>query len=168
MIDNPGQVVRDSEKEVVQKKNKCMAKRKERLKKLHTPIGSLSSPHPKSSSFLIPHPLPTLISALVLAPMLTPMFAPMPGLISRPRSPAVLSSRYIPTQAKFVTHFLLCPAPSSCLRSSPLLFFHSVPVPVISRCGILTHLLPFLVLGLSLLLESSSFRTFKQFLSNEP
>lgn len=48
-MDNPGQVVTDSEEEVVRKKNERAAKNKERLEKLRAPVpdpaaGSAGSP----------------------------------------------------------------------------------------------------------------------------
>lgn len=72
----------------MKKKNEHAAKKKERLAKLHTPVGSTLSPRPKSSPLLSPRSMPTPMPALMPAPVTTP--------ISRPRSPAISSSRRVP------------------------------------------------------------------------
>ena len=46
IVDNPGQVVMDFKEKTMKKKNKCTAKRKERLAKLFAPIRSFLSPYP--------------------------------------------------------------------------------------------------------------------------
>lgn len=83
VVDNPGQVVMDSEEEILKKKNKRVAKRKEQLAKLCILVGCLLSPFPKL--------FPLLLSRSVLAPMLALMTIP----IFYPGSFAVLLSRYM-------------------------------------------------------------------------
>ena len=151
IIDNPGQVVTDSGEDVVKKKNKRAAKKKEWLAKLRAPVRSPLSSRLESSSCLLPRFMRTPVPALVptpvpaLGPALVPalMSAPMPAfvpalvpvLISRPRSLALLSS---------------CHASISCY-------------------GILALLLLLLtMLGLLLFLGFSPLRTFKQSLLDKP
>ena len=83
VVDNPGWVVTDSEEEVVKKKNKCTAKRKERLAKLCASVGSPLFFCPESSLFSTPRSIS----------------APVPALFFRPGSPVVLSSGRLPTPA---------------------------------------------------------------------
>ena len=139
MVDNPGQVVTDSEEEVVKKKNKRAAKRKERLAKLHAPVGSPLSSRPESSILLSPRSVPALVLALVPTPMpaLVPtlMPAPVPAFFSCPGSFVVLSSDCLPALAAVSRRALMSPLP---------------------------------VLGPPLLLGPSPLRTFKQSLSDEP
>lgn len=73
-MDNPGQVVTDFKEEVVKKKNKYTAKKKERLTKLYILVGSLLSPHLESSLFLSSYFVPTLMSTHVPAPISYPRF----------------------------------------------------------------------------------------------
>lgn len=103
VVNKPGQVVTDSEEEVVKKKNEHTAKKKERLPKLHTLVGSTLSPCPKSSPFLLPCSMSTPVPAPMPAPVTTSIFCPgSPTIslfrhelapISRPGSLAVLLSR---------------------------------------------------------------------------
>lgn len=88
MVNKLGQVVMDSEEELVKKKNKYAAKKKERLAKLQAPVGFTLSPYPKSSPFLLSCSMPTSMPAFIPAPVTTPIF--------RPRSPAILSSYHVP------------------------------------------------------------------------
>ena len=147
VVDNLGQVVTDSEEEVVKKKNKRAAKRKERFAKLCAPIGSFSSPCPKSSFLLSPHSVPTPVHALMPAPMSTfvpapvtalvpaPVSTPMPVPLSRPGSPVVLSSGCVPAPATVSHRTLMSQLP---------------------------------MLGPPLLLGPSPLRIFKQSLSDKP
>lgn len=134
----------DSKEEVVKKKNKCMAKKKERLVKLNASVKFLLSSCPEFSLFLLPcslpAPLPALMSALVLAPLLAP--------VSYLRSFAVLLSGCVPALTVFTALFLL---------------YHAF----ISNCKISALLLLLFVLGSPLFLGPSLLRTFKQFLSDE-
>ena len=115
VVDNPSQVVTDSEEEVVKKKNKCVVKRKEWLAKLHTPVRSPLSPCPVSSFLLMPCFLPALILALVPAPVLAlvsaSMPAPMPAPFSCPGSPIILSSSCVPAPAAVSRRALMLPLP---------------------------------------------------------
>ena len=107
VVDNPGQVVTDSEEKVVKKKNKRVAKIKERLAKLCAPVGSPLSPRPESSLFLSPRSVPAPVPALVFAPLPTPVPAPL----SRPGSPVVLSSGRVPAPAAVSRQALMSPLP---------------------------------------------------------
>lgn len=141
MVDNSSQVVTDSKKEMVKKKNKPSAKRKEQLAKFRAPIGSFLSSYPKSSLFLSPHSVPALVSALVPAPM--------PTLLPRFESPIVLSFGRMPATAASVTFSLSRHTSVSC-------------------CGILAFLSPLIVLGPLFLLRPSSLGIYKQSFSDEP
>ena len=107
-----------------------MAKKKERLAKLCALVRSSLFFHFKFSVFLsprfVPAPMPAFILIFVSAPF------------SRPGSPVILLSGYVPA-----------PATVFC-------------------CGILAFLLPLPVLGPSLPLGLLLLRTFKQSLSNKP
>lgn len=129
VVDNYDQVVTDSEKEVMMKKNKYAAKRKEQLAKFCSPIKSFLSPCPEFSSFLLPCFAPALMPTLVptLVPALMPTFMPVPVsysgflaiLLSHSllvsvfclRFPAILSSCCVPALARFIALFLLCHTP---------------------------------------------------------
>ena len=132
VVDNPGQVVTDSEEEVVKKKNKRTAKRKERLAKLCAPVKSPSSSCLESSLFLSPRFVPTLVPALVPAtvPSLVPipMPAPVPALVptplSRLRSFVVLSSGRLPAPATVFCRAFMLPL----LMLGPLLFLRPLPL----------------------------------------
>lgn len=109
----------------------------------------------------------------------------LPALISYPGSSAVLSSHRIPVPisclgspaAPTSQHV---PAPFPCLGSPIVLLSYYILTPAasaalflshytfISCCGISAILLPLLVFCLPLFLISSSLRTFKQSLSDEP
>ena len=97
VIDNLSQVVTDSKKEVVKKKNECMAKRKEQLVKLSAFVKFLLSSCPESSFFLLPCSLPVPLTALMPALVLTPLLAPVSYL----RSLTVLLSGCLPALAVF-------------------------------------------------------------------
>ena len=103
VVDNPGQIVTDFEEKVVKKKNKCVAKSKERLAKLCATIGSLLSPCPESSLFLLPCSIPAFVLTFVPAPMPAflpaPVPAPIPASFSHPESLVVLLSDCVPTPA---------------------------------------------------------------------
>ena len=76
MVNNLGQVVTDFKEEVVKKKNKYVAKRKQWLAKLHVLVGSFLSPHFESSLLSSPCSMPAPMPALVPAP--EPAFIPTP------------------------------------------------------------------------------------------
>lgn len=139
-MDNPGQVVTDLEEEVVKKKNKCAAKKKERIAKFHDFVRSLLSPHPEFSPFLLPCSMPAPMPALMLAlvPTLMPAFMPasMPALVSA-SIPALVS------HLKSSNVLLSCYALVFCRQISALLL--SLPSG----------------LSLTLFLGSSPFRIFK-------
>lgn len=148
-MENPSQIVTDSDEEVVKKKNKCVAKKKWRFAKLGIFVGSSLSFHPKFSSFLLFCSMPALMHILV--PALIPTF--MPAFISHFRSLAVLLSCHIP-------------APISHLGSLIVLLSRHASI---FYCRILAFLsLVLSILGQSLLFKFSSFRIFKWSLSNEP
>lgn len=148
MVDNPGQLVTDSEEKVVKKKNKRVAKRKERLAKLCALVRFPSSPHFKSSplflSCFVPAPVPAIVPTPVPALILTLVTTPISCLASL----AILSSYCVPVPAAFA-------ALSSSSHAS------------VSYRGILALLFLLPVLGLPLRLRSSPIKTFKQSLSNE-
>ena len=127
VMNNPGQVVTDSEEKVVKKKNKCVAKRKKRLVKLCTLVGSLLSPCHKSSLLSSPHFISTLVPAFMPAPMPHFMPAPIPVPLSCPGSPVVLSSGRVPTPAavscQVYMSLLLVLGPPLLLGPSPLRTF---------------------------------------------
>ena len=139
MVDNPGHIVTNSKKEMVKKKNKCAAKRKERLAKLYAPVGSSLSPRPESFLLLSLYSVPALLPALVPTPILALMPAPL--------------SAFVPTLF-------------SCSGSSVVSSSGFVPAPAAISCQALMS--PFPVLGSSLSLVPSPLRTFKQFLSDKP
>lgn len=99
VMDNPGQIVMDSEEEMVKKKNKCVAKRKERLVKLCAFVRSLLFPYPKSSLFSslcsMPAPMPAIISAPMPAVVPAPVFASVLASFSRLGSPVLLLSGHL-------------------------------------------------------------------------
>ena len=133
-MNNPGQVITDSEEEVMKKKNKHTAKKKEQLAKLHAPVGSPLSPCPESFLLLSRRSVPALVPALVPAPVPAPLPAPVPALMPAP-VPAPL------------------PAPLSCPGSPVVLLSGCVPTPAaVSRRALMS---PLPVLGLSLLLGPS-------------
>ena len=141
-MDNPGHVVSDFEEEVLKKKNKRAAKKKEWLAKLRALVGSPLSPHLESSFFSSPRSMSALVLAL--------MPAPMPGFV-----PASVPAP-IPTPV---------PAPLSCLGSFVVL--SSSCIPTLAAVSHQTLMLPLPMLGLPLFLRSSLLRTFKQFLSDK-
>ena len=142
VVDKAGQVVTNSQEEVVKKKNKCVAKRKKRLAKLRSPVRSLLFPCPESSLFLLPYLLPTPMPAFVF--VLVPAF--MPASISTPM-----------------------PAAFSCLGSPVVLLSSRVSVPAAVSCRRIPALMsPLLVLGPPLPFKPLLLKTFKQFLSDEP
>ena len=139
VVDNLGEIITDFEEEIMKKKNKRVFKKKERLTKLCALFRSFLSPCLESTFLLL----------LCFVPAHVPTFrsAPMPAPVSYPRSPAILSSGYVPALA------------ASTAFSSPhhfLIFYYFIPV----------FLLTLSVLDLPFL--SLSLKTFKQFLSDEP
>ena len=138
MVDNPGQVVMDFEEKMVKKKNKCVAKRKKRLAKLCALVGSLLSPRPESSLLSSPYFVPAPMPALMPALMPTLVLTLMPAFLSHLGSPVVLSSNCVPTPTA--------------------VFYYGIPA----------LMSPLFVIDPPLLFGPLSFRTFKQFLSDEP
>lgn len=149
-----------------------MAKKKKRLAKFCALVGSLFSPHPKSSLFL----LPCFVPAFISNPVIT--------LIFYSGSSTVLLSRYMPAPISYsgsLAILLSCyvPIPVSCSRSSTVLLSCYIPTLVasaifsllchasISQCRISALLLLLPVLGLPLPLRSLSLKTFKQSLLDE-
>lgn len=166
MFGNLGQVVTDSKEEVVKKKNKYTAKRKQRLAKPYPAIKYFSFPCLESFSFLSLFFMPAFVPAIMPALI----FALMPAFISYLKSLTILSSYHMPTpvfyprsSASLLSYHL--PTLVSCLRSLAVLLFCHV---FVSCYGISALLLPFLILGLPFLFRSSLFEIFKQSLSNEP
>ena len=145
VVNNLSQIVTNFEEEVVKKKNKHVAKRKERLTKLYAPIGSFMSLYPESSSLLLP--------CFVSAPMPTCVPALIPALIFHTRSPTILSSRYVPTLVSYLG------SPTILMSRHTLVFRHEIPALLLSLLS---------VLGLPLLLQFLSIKIFKQFLSDKP
>lgn len=148
VVDNPGQIVTDFEREVLKKKNKCAAKKKERLVKFPAFVEFFLSPSSESSPFLLPYFMPTPILALVPALIPTPVPALVPTFVSRLGLPAILLSCCIPIPAVSTAFSLPQHALVSC-------------------CEILVFLSLLLMLDLSLFLGSSTFKTFKQSLSDK-
>lgn len=155
--------------------NKYAAKKKKRLAKLYAPLGSplffCSESFPLLSSHFMPAFVPTL------------MPAPIPTLIFHLRSPAILSSCYVFAFISYlgspnILLFCYLPAPISCLRSLAILLSCYVPALAafvafflpyhifVFCCKIPAFLSSFFMLGLSLLLGSSSLRIFKKILSD--
>lgn len=128
-MDNPGQVITNYKKEVVKKKNKCAANKKERLAKLCASVGSFSSLYFESSFFLLPccmlAPMSALVPALVpvFMPALKPtlVLAPMLASFSHLRSLVVLSFDHLPVPAASSALFLPHHAFVSCYRILALL-----------------------------------------------
>lgn len=151
LIDNPSQVVINSKKEVVKKKDKCTAKRKEQLAKL---CGSSLSPCHKSSPLSLPCFVPVFLPTFVPAPIFALVPAFMPTFVLAPifclKSPAVLLSYCLLTLA------------ASKDFSSPCHI-------LVFCCGIPALRLQLsIVYGLPLLFISSPLKPFKQSLSDEP
>lgn len=158
VINNPSQIVADFEKEIVKKKNKLMAKKKKRLAKLYTLIGSRLSFCPRSSTVLLSY----YISVLVFHPRFPAvlLFCRMLTLVSCPRSCTVLLFCYMP-------------APISCPRSLVILLSCYIPAPtafatfflphhtLVSGCKISALLLPLFMPNPLFILRSLFFRTFK-------
>ena len=177
MVDNPRQIVTDFEEEVVKKKNKCVAKRKEQLAKLCTPIvSSLSSclwspavllsryipapvSHHRSPAVLLSHHVLALVFCLGFTVLLLSCHVLAP--VSCPGLPAVLLFYCLPTliahpESLAVLLFCRMPAPAVSLAlSSPC----CAPV---SCCEISALLLLLFVFAPPLLLRSSPLRIFKQ------
>ena len=82
VVDNPSQVVTNLEENMIKKKNKHAAKRRKRLAKLCSPLGSLLSPYPESSPLSSPSAMPALMPAFVPTIVPAPMPALMPALVS--------------------------------------------------------------------------------------
>lgn len=124
MVDNPGQVVTDSEKKVMKKKNKCVTKKKERLVKFYTFVKSLLffylwSPAvllscciaalvscPESLAISLSYCMPTAVfcsrSLIIL------LFYCVPAPIFYFGSLVILLSYCKPALAAFVAFFLPC------------------------------------------------------------
>ena len=142
IVDNPVQVIRNFEEEMVKMKNECAAKKKERLAKLYTPVGSFLYLCFECFLFLLPYSMPILLPIFVpvflavLLPVL--LSAPVPALLSYFGSSIVLLSGYVPA-----------------------------PV-IISCCRIPAFMLLFPLLSLPLSLEPLLLRIFKQSLSDKP
>lgn len=142
----------DFEKKVIKKKNKCMAKRKERFAKLYALIESFLSFCPRSFIILLSCYIPALIfcpkspAVLMSCYVLTLIFCSkspvvlwfcyMPALVSYPKSPVVLLFCYILALAASSALFLPCYAFISYCRISALLL-------------LLFMLNPLLILGFS-------------------
>ena len=139
VVDNLGQVVTNSEEKVVKKKNKCAAKKKERLAKLHALFGSFLSLCLEFSLFSSPRSVPALVPALVPAPVPALVTAPLPA----PVLALVLAPFY-----RFGSYIVLSSG-------------HMLAAAAVSCRGIPALMLPLLVFSLSLLLGLSSFRPFK-------
>lgn len=164
-------MVTDSKEEVIKKRNKRAAKRKERLEKFCALIRSSLTSRSKSSLFLIPRLMSTLVPAFMAAPMPTCFFNPrsfvdllsyyIPTFVSRPGSYDVSLSHYIPTPAVSTTLSLPCATPDYHPRSFALFSFCLLPAPVVSCYGILALLLPLPILDLSLPPKSLPLRIFK-------
>lgn len=160
VVDNLGQVITESEEEVVKNKNKRTIKRKERFAKLCVLVESPSSPHPEFFPFSSACSMPALVPALVPAPISASvscsesaaisLFRRLPAIVSRPRSPGILLSCCVPAPAR------------SAAFSLPR---HAL----ISHCVILALLLPPPnALSSPLLLGFLPLRIFKRFLSDAP
>lgn len=133
----------DFEEEVVKKKNKCKAKRKERLVKFYIFVKSLLSLYPKFFPFLllhsvltfVPTPMTTLVfysgSSIVLS------FWYMPVLVFYPKSPVILS-----------THCMF--ALVSCSKSSIILLSCYIPAFILVLNFLLLHYLIVCLLQLHL------------------
>ena len=167
IMDNLGQVVTNLEEEVVKKKNKHAAKRKERLAKLCAPIRSPLSFCPEFFPFLLPcfvlASIPALVPTSVPAsvPALVPTLEPalIPALVLAPVSTFVLI--LLPT-------FVLAPVPALVSRPRSFVVLLSRHASVFYR-RIPTLLLPFLsMLGPLFFLGSSPLRIFKRFLLDKP
>lgn len=139
----------NSKKEVVKKKNKCIAKKKATYKILY--FCWIFFVHLSWIFFLLPCFKPILVSTIVSAFMRTLISAPIPTLISHLKSLTVLLSYCLPTLV-------------SCLRFSAILLFCYVLVLV----AILALFLLLFVLDPSLFLGFLLFRTFKKFMIDEP
>lgn len=154
-MDNLGQVVIDSEQEMIKKKNKHAAKRKEQLIKLCVLVESPLSLYLKFFLFLSPYFVSASMPALITIP------------ISCFESSTIMLSSYMPTPVFYLGslvllsfHYMSTPAASLAL-SLPRHTF-------VSCCGISALLLLLFLLSPPLSLRSSLLRTFKQSLSDEP
>lgn len=101
MVNNPSQIVINSKKKMIKKKNRYTTKRKERLAKIYIFVKFLLFSCSKSSLFLLPYFIP----ALILTSVIIPIFCSgSPAillsyyiftLISHPKSLAILLSYYV-------------------------------------------------------------------------
>ena len=183
VVNNFGQIVMDSQEEVVKKKNKRADKKKEQLAKFYV-LGRLALfSRLGSSVILVSCHIPVPISRFGSSAVLLSDY--MPAVVSCPGSPAVLSSYCVPT-------------PVSCSKSPAVLLFHCLPsliscpgsLAIVSSCCVLdpavfaaffllfytllscykiaTLLLLLFVLGLPFSIGFLPFRIFKQSLLDEP
>lgn len=135
----------NSKEVLVKKKNKCAAKKKERLAKLCTLVRFFLFFCPESSLFLSFYSISTLVHALISA--LVPFLIPTP--ISNLKFSTVLLFYCVLIPAIFIALFLSFNVFISCY-------------------GIPTPLLLLLMLGSLLSLKFLPLKTFKQSLLDEP
>lgn len=133
MLDNLSQIVIDSKEEVVKKKYKYVARRKERLVKLYAFIKSFLFPCLKSSPFLSLYSILAPMFGLMLTLIPTSLLVFILTLVFCLESFAVLLFCYVPTPAISAAFFLPCHTFVFC-------------------CGILALLLPLFMLSLLLFL----------------